>query len=186
MYLGTVCLLFLYIIGLQEACSPQDFIRGSCLSCLYGSYAHGNNHKYIILCITSVSIYLRLTYEPTLLTTMLPSSGLTFSLEMTSPLCSVVPSEVSTQLCWSLPRGTLSTWTIGVARPTPQMPAQWKTRNWKAHKPLKGDYLQALIFTEVAKCQISWGTLKNIDPVPFPCKKILVHAECASNQIHTR
>ena len=64
----------------------------------------------------------------TLLTTMLPSSGLTFSLDMISPLCSVVPSEVSTQLCWSLPRGTLSTWTIGVARPTPHTPAPRKNK----------------------------------------------------------
>ena len=41
---------------------------------------------------------------------------------MTSPLCIVVPSDVSTQLFWSLPRGTASTWTAGVAKPTPHTP----------------------------------------------------------------
>ena len=45
MYLG---LLFLYI-GLQEACSPQDFIRGSCLSCLYGSYVHACIYMHVSL-----------------------------------------------------------------------------------------------------------------------------------------
>ena len=59
-----------------------------------------------------------------MLTRTSPSTGLLLILVMASPLCTVVPSEVSTQLCVSVPRGTESTRTMGVATPTPQMPVE--------------------------------------------------------------
>lgn len=69
-----------------------------------------------------------LTPPPTppssILTRTSPSTGLLVILVMASPLCTVVPSEVSTQLCVSVPSGTESTRTMGVATPTPQTPIE--------------------------------------------------------------
>ena len=75
---------------------------------------------------TTYTIWLQqqIMWRASVLTRTSPSAGLLPILVMTSPLCTVVPSEVSTQLCVSVPRGTESRCTIGVATPTPQTPGK--------------------------------------------------------------
>ena len=53
LYIGMLDALSAYCFCMLDACSPQGFIRGSCLSCLYGSYAHAYP-----LCIIIFSSYI--------------------------------------------------------------------------------------------------------------------------------